>query len=218
MKTNAVRGDEIKSFAEIRQRNLVMDPRNHAAHVQKCSRASEEWLIIGVKAEAFVSEKSADVKEVTGPTAKIENPQGRRAIEPQILGAFHINADPVVGVLKPVDLSRIRPIRVAFPQSGELWSVNRRQNAVRVHWMRPAAGVFPKTLEPFEGKELLEFPRQLHHEIIQLGALQTRCDQVEVEPPSPSISRPCLPSRSRNIAPTFSEIDTLRDEFVILAE
>jgi hypothetical protein len=51
--------------------------------------------------------------------------------------------------------------------------------------MPPATGVFPQTLERFEGKELLDFARQSHAPIIRSGVLQTtspstgRCATVE---------------------------------------
>ena len=110
----------------------------------------------------MVSEVSTDVEKIAGAAAKIENAQWRSAIQPKILRAFHIDADPVGRVFVPVDPAGIWPIRIIFAQSGKFCPIKRRQDAAGVYRMGPAAEVLPKTLKQFKGKQLLDFARQFH--------------------------------------------------------
>ena len=118
MKTNPMPGNKIEFFCEIGQRNLRMNPRDCAADIQQFGDASEERLLISIEAEPFVTEELADVQEVSGAASEIKNAQWRSAIEPKILGAFHIDVDPIGGVFVCINLSRIRPVWTIFAQSG----------------------------------------------------------------------------------------------------
>jgi hypothetical protein len=103
MKTNPMPGNEIEFFSEVGQRNLRMNPRDHAVDVQERGCASEKRIVIGIKSHSLVSEVSTDVEKIAGAAAKIENAQWRGAIQPKILRAFHIDGDPVGRVFVPVD-------------------------------------------------------------------------------------------------------------------
>ena len=118
MKTNPMPGNKIEFFCEIGQRNLRMNPRDCAADIQQFGDASEERLLISIEAEPFVTEELADVQEISGAASEIKNAQRRSAIEPKILGAFDIDADPIGGVFVCIDLSRIRPVGIIFAQPG----------------------------------------------------------------------------------------------------
>ena len=50
-----------------------------------------------------MSEEFADVRKITRTATKIENPQWRRLVEPEILRALHIDADPVSSVFEAID-------------------------------------------------------------------------------------------------------------------
>lgn len=118
MKTNAMRRDEIEFFSEVGQRNLRMNPRDHAADIEQFGSASEERLLVGIEAEPRMTEELADVKEISGAASKIENAERWSSIEPKILGMYHVNADPVSYVFIHVDPSRIGPVGIRLTQSG----------------------------------------------------------------------------------------------------
>ena len=174
METDAVPGNEVEFFAEIRQRRLRADPSYDAINAEKIGCAAEERFVIRIESETFVSEQLAEVKEITRAAAKIENLERRRAIEPEILDALHVDSHPVIGVFIGVDLSGVGPIGILLAQSYQLRSINRAENASGTHWMRPATGVLPQAFRRIAGKELLEFVRKLHLQMMQESALYTR--------------------------------------------
>lgn len=108
--------DEIEFFSKVGQRNLRINPRDHAADIEKFGSASEEGLLVGIEAETFVTEESADVEEISGAASKIENADGRSSIEPKILRVCHVDADPVSCVFIHVDSSRIGSIGITLAQ------------------------------------------------------------------------------------------------------
>lgn len=65
-----------------------------------------------------MAEEPANVEEISCAASKIENAQRWAAIEPEILGVFHVDVDPVGGILVGVNLSRIWPIRIMLAQLG----------------------------------------------------------------------------------------------------
>ncbi len=116
MKTNAVSGDEIEFFSEIGQRSLWIDPRDHAMNAEKLSCAAKERFIIRIKPKGFVTEHATEIEKITGTGTEIENLERRRAIEPKILHALDVDADPVGCVFVGVDLSRVGPVGILFAQ------------------------------------------------------------------------------------------------------
>ena len=116
MKTNAMRSDEIEFFPEIRQWNLRMNARDRAPHVQQRSCAAKQRFFVGIDADSFVAEKTADVKEISRAAAEIEDAKRRSAIEPKILRVCDVNADPVSCVFIHVDPSRIGPVGIILAQ------------------------------------------------------------------------------------------------------
>ena len=167
METDAMPGDEVEFFAQIRQRGLRADSSYDAINAEKIGRAAEERLVIGIESETFVSEQLAEIKEITRAAAKIQDLERRRAIEPEILEALHVNANPVIGVFVGVDLSGVGPIGILLAQSYQLRSINRAENSSRTYGMRPATGVLPQAFGCVAGKEFLEFPRESHLETMQ---------------------------------------------------
>ena len=95
-----------------------MNSRDRAAHIKQFGSAAEEWLLVGIEAESFVAEEPANVEEISCAASKIENAQRRAAIEPEILGIFHVDVDPAGGILVGVNLSRVGPIRIILAQPG----------------------------------------------------------------------------------------------------
>ena len=81
-------------------------------------RPFEKRLVVGIEAEPLVTEEPADVKEISGAASKIEDAHRRATIEPEILGALHVDVDPVGGVLIRVDPSGVGPMRIMLAQSG----------------------------------------------------------------------------------------------------
>ncbi len=80
--------------------------------------AAEKRLLIGIEAEPFVTEEPADIKKISGAASKIEDAQRRAAIEPEILGALDVDADPIGGVFVGVNLSRVWSVGILLAQSG----------------------------------------------------------------------------------------------------
>ena len=157
-----MRGDEIEFFAEIGQWNARMNSRDHAADIEQFGDASEQRVFVGIETESLVTEKAADVKEIPGATSEIQNAERWSAIELEILGALHVDANPVGCVFVRVNLSRIRSVGITFAQVCEFCAVKCRQDSPGTHRMNPTASVFPKALQPVASKELLEFPRKSH--------------------------------------------------------
>ena len=162
-----MRGDEIELFAQIWQRSLRIDSRDDAVNAKKIGRAAKERFVIGIEPETFVAEEPAEVEEITRAAAKIQDVERRRPIEPEVLDALYVHADPIVRVLVGVDLSCVRPIGVTLAQFYQLVSINRGENAPRTYWMRPPTGVFPEALRRVARKDLLEFARESHWKMMQ---------------------------------------------------
>jgi hypothetical protein len=93
-----------------------MNPGYNAANVEEFGRPTEERFVIRVNSEPFVAEKSAKVKEITWATAKIENLERWRTIEPKVLQSLDVDADPIGCVFVGVDSSRLRPTRIKLAQ------------------------------------------------------------------------------------------------------
>ena len=89
-----------------------MDSRNDAAHAEELGGAAKEGFVARIEPESFMTEKPTEVEKVTGTAAEIENLKWSRAIEPKVLQALHVDADPVRCVFIGVDSSRIRPVRI----------------------------------------------------------------------------------------------------------
>jgi len=174
MKTDAMRSNEVEFFAEVRQRGLCIDARDDAANAKQLGRAAEERFVIGIQSETFVAEKSAEVEKITGSAAKIQDVERRRAVKPEVLRTLYIDANPVVGVLVRIDLSRVRPIGIKLAQSYQFRSINRGEDASRTYGMRPTTNMLPQALCRVAGKELLEFLRKSHDKMMQRSARYSR--------------------------------------------
>src|SRR6266542_3168102 len=116
VKADAVAGHEIEFLSEIGQRRLRFDAPNDAPNVEELGCPAKERLLIGVEPEPVVPEEPAEIQEVTRAAAKIQDIKGRGTIEPKILRAFNVYADPVCCVFVRVDLPRIRAVGIKFSQ------------------------------------------------------------------------------------------------------
>ena len=93
-----------------------MDPRNHPLHTKELGRAAKERFVVRVETNSFMTEQSAEVKEITRAAAKIQDAERARPIEPEVLHALDVNIDPVARVLVGVDSSRIRAVGITVAQ------------------------------------------------------------------------------------------------------
>jgi len=116
MKTDAMAGDEVEFSSQIGQRRLRMDSRDDPVNAKKLRCSLKERIFVGVQAESFVAEETAEVKKISDTAAQIENVKRRRAIEPQVLEMFEVDAEPVGCVFIGVDPSRVRPVGIMSPQ------------------------------------------------------------------------------------------------------
>lgn len=164
MKTDAMARDEVEFFADIGQGNLGIDTRADAAHMQQSGRAVEKRLIKTIQAEPVVAQRLADVKKITGAAAQIENPQRRRAIEPEILRPFGINRDPVCGIIVAVNPRRFRARWIKCAQLSPGCRIKAIEERLGIYRMSPAAHVLPQALDRVEGKQFLKFSRKSHLE------------------------------------------------------
>src|SRR6476660_4157554 len=105
----------------------------------------------------------AKIKEISGATAKIQNMEWRRAIEPEILHAFYVNPNPVVCVLVSVNLSCVRAIGVMLAQPNQFGLIDCAENAPRTYRMHPTASVFPQTFHRVASEEFLKLLRKSHN-------------------------------------------------------
>ena len=119
-----------------------------------------------------MAKHATEIEKISGAAAEIQDVEWRRAIKPEVLYAFYVNANPVVRVLVGIDLSRIRSIRVMFAQPYQFRCVYRGENPSRAYRVRPAASVLPQTFRCVAGKEFLKFLRESHGKTMQKkGAL-----------------------------------------------
>ena len=160
-------GNQVEFFAQIRQRRLCIDSRDDAANAKKIGRAAEERFVVRIEPQAFVAEHPAEVEEVTGAAAKIQDVERRRAIKPEVLHALHVDANPVVRVLVGIDLSCVWAVRILFAQLYQLSLIDRAQNPSTAYRMGPTAGVFPQAFRRISSEELLKFLRKSHGETMQ---------------------------------------------------
>jgi hypothetical protein len=137
--------DEIEFLAEIGQGSTRLDSPNNSRHVEVFRHRPEEWIIVEVETETAVPEELADIEKISGAGPQIEDTQWRGTIEPEILGAADIDADPICRILPGVNLARASSARVMLGDPGDFGWINGRQNPFRIDWMTPASGVFPKT-------------------------------------------------------------------------
>jgi hypothetical protein len=172
VETHAVRSNEIELLAEIRQRRLRIDSRDEPANAEELGRSTEERFVVWIEPQTFVTKQTAKIEKISGAAAEIQNVERRGAIKPKILYAFYVNANPVVGVLVGVDLSRVRSIRVMFTQPYQFRFINRGENPSRAYRVRPAGSMLPQTFRGVAGKEFLNFLRKPHGKMMQeRGAL-----------------------------------------------
>jgi hypothetical protein len=143
VETHAVRSNEIELFAEIRQRRLRIDSRDDAANAEELGRSTKERFVVWIEPQTFVAEQTTEIQKIAGSAAEIQNVERRRPIKPEVLYAFHVNADPVVGILVGIDLSRVRSVRVLFAQPNQFRFINRGENPPGTYRVRPAGSVFP---------------------------------------------------------------------------
>ena len=94
-----------------------MDSRNDTGHAEELGGAAKERLVVRVETKAIMTKEPTQVEEITGSTAEVENLERPRAIQPEVLNAFYVDANPVPCVFISVDLPRIRPIRILRAQS-----------------------------------------------------------------------------------------------------
>ena len=137
-----MRGYKIELLMKIGEGSLSFNPANDARNIEQLSRRAKERFGIGVEAENVVAEKFANVKEVTGAAANVENVQWRRPVEPKILRPLDVDLDPVSNVFEAVDLRRAWPIRIFVSQVSKLEPVDVVQNPTLVDGMHPAAEMF----------------------------------------------------------------------------
>ena len=162
MKANTVRGHQIESCAQVGQGNAPIYPGNYPADIEQFSCGAKQRIVLDIGPEGLMAEQSANIKKISCPTTKIQNPQRWRAIQPKILGPFDIDADPVMRVLEPVDPERTGPMRVAFSQSGKFCAINRCKDAAFIYRMHPAGSVFPEALQYFTRKQFPKLTREPH--------------------------------------------------------
>jgi len=156
VKTNSVRGNEVESSPKVGKGSLSFDSTDDARNPEQVSRGAEKRFVIGVEAKNVVSEKFADVKEVTGAAAEIENAQWSRAIEPKILSALDVDIDPVNDVLEAIDSGRARAVRELIAQLFELCAIQCFENTAAVNRMDGAAEMFERAREELGRKKFPE--------------------------------------------------------------
>src|SRR4030095_979590 len=100
----------------------------HPLHVQQRSCAAEERFFVGIEADSPMAKKTADVEEISCAASEIQNAERLGAIEPEILGALNVDADPVGWVFVHIDFSRIGPVGIMFAQTCEFRAIKCRQD------------------------------------------------------------------------------------------
>ena len=103
-----------------------------------------------------MAEQTAEIKKISRAAPKVQNVERGRPIQPEVLDAFYVNANPVVRVLIGIDLSRVRAMRIVLRGLGQFRSINRRENPPRTYRMRPTASVLPQAFHRVAGEEFVE--------------------------------------------------------------
>lgn len=114
VETNAVASYQIEFSSEIGQGRLGLDASDDTTNVEELGRAAEERFRICVESQPFVTEEPAEIEKIASAAAKIENLQWRRTIEPKVLRALNVHADPVHCVFVGVDFARVGPVGITL--------------------------------------------------------------------------------------------------------
>ena len=69
VETDAMRGDEIEFFVEIRQRRLCIDSSHDAINAEELGRTAEKRFVVGVEPETLVAKHLAEIEKITGAAA-----------------------------------------------------------------------------------------------------------------------------------------------------
>ena len=132
---------------KIGQGSLSSDSPDHSRHIEQRNRGPEKWIIIGIEAKNVMPKMFADVEEIAGAAAEIENVERRRAVEPKVLRALDVDVDPISDVFEAIDLRRPGPIRILMAQIFKLKPIDVVQNPALVDGMGSAAEMFERARE-----------------------------------------------------------------------
>ena len=145
-------GNQIEFSTEIGQGHLPFDSPDDARNVQQGRRSAKKRLVIGIEPDGVVSEEFANVKEIAGATAEIENVQGWSTVQPEVLGPFDIDSNPIINIFESIDLRRAGSIWKSFAQLFEPCTIETDKKTADVNRMQPSAGMFDQTGEQISGK------------------------------------------------------------------
>ena len=94
VETDHVGGDDIEAFRKLGQRFVAFDARDDARNAEQFRKVVEHGRLIEIEPEDVVSEPLADVEEVAGAAADIEDAFPRAAIEIEVTNAADVHLDP----------------------------------------------------------------------------------------------------------------------------
>ena len=125
LEADAMRRYQIEFLFQIGQGDIRIDACDDAANIEQGEGVAEKLVVVQIQAQHFVSETFANVEEITGAAAEIENAQRRRTIEPEILRAFNIDPNPIGNIGKTIDLRIAGAIRIVRAQIRDCRGIER---------------------------------------------------------------------------------------------
>src|SRR4026209_2948227 len=115
MEARQVTRNQIIFFCRRRQMKPRLNAMHNAPYAQQRQSIAKNCMLVRVQPNAAMSELLRDIKEVTRPTAEIENVTAWAAVEGSILGPFDVTFNPDPGVGPTVHL--VDPGRIFLTKS-----------------------------------------------------------------------------------------------------
>ena len=162
VKTNAVAGNEVELLAEIWQRDVGLNAGDGALNPKVADDGAKERVVSGIKTDPAMAEEPADIEEIAGAAAKIENTQWRCAVEPKILRPLGVDIDPSADIIPGVDSARTGPARINLTNPSDLIAIDCREDPAGIDRVSRSCGMFPHAGQGIGRNEFLDFLSQAH--------------------------------------------------------
>lgn len=137
IKADEMTRDQIEFAPEIRQLLERLDARGHARDFEQSGHCAKHWHIFHIDAEDVMAKKFANVEEITGATAEVENALARFEIEIELANPSEVDRDPVLKfkVFRPGHRGPVR--RIFCPDLSKTRCVDRLNNRLGRPYWRP---------------------------------------------------------------------------------
>ena len=146
-----------------------MNAPDHPADAEQPRHLAKHRNVIEVEAEHIVTEQAADVEEIAGPAAEIENMLRARQIELDLADAADVDVDPTlkIKILGPIFAGMFDRVSTMNPL--ERCAINCFNDAFGGQWnarcVEKSSQVASRAGEALTGEQFFDFVAKLHGEI-----------------------------------------------------